>query len=888
LHSTSDENVYLQFCDKNEDVLFAAIERGSFFEIDLTNDLTREIRDRRSLTQDRNSSRRRIDDFKINTLSTSHRKNFLILWSTETHVDDSFKHNFMFFSDSRKLIEEKIIIENEICVDVSTYNNTFAYATEEYVQVYKLNEDFRIPIQSRSITEIKNTLIMPDNSFWIGSSRQIFHGIYSRKENRPIFTSIDHQENQQSLSSLAFCQSKNRLAASYEQKIKIWSISNTIQDGLTYQILGIVRINDIDLKNIVFDHDGQILIFAGSDKIGYFSMQNLIEPLILYYVGAPLTKIRSLLYYQSQSSPTKKMIIFSGSRNSEHVIILWCLYDLTKPYRYLQTHTTKITSMALFNETGMLFSGDFDGRLVIWDLNDENVGFFEKEIKIQNMKILSLAVSNDNKKVATVCADFQNKFFIKMWNLDTGLLEKTWDLREGVRTIQFGQNDKFFIVTNIMNLEFIKIKDYFYKSAFQVLKDILDEKLGLQESIQKYPQIFNETLLKEIFLHYENKSHFQTILHINAYLFNQKLENYYDQCLRICEAFRITPKFSLDINGNTPLDFISKDLLVRSLKLIIRHQFPLSFCPSIKIKVLQSLARFDPVLLMQVLENRFCEPYGFSNQLLPEFEGPLLYTYDRIFPNDYIINFVDGELKNEANENRILRKNFEIRILDIPNVLNPNDAVIQSNIATIESSHPFYGRREFEAILDIKWNSYAAKKFFRKGFIFLLYVVVLTIYSVFILPQRLYSNSLEEAILKEAQGLNEKYHIISLIFDSFLLGFLFYFLYSEFSEVSRRGNQYWKDMWNYFDLLNMGFLISSLIMDLLSIFNVIAYYDYHILKALFAMTLFLAWLRLVTYSRGFKGLGFMVRLLIQVFIDMKNFLFLMFFITLSITVAGKF
>ena len=881
MEAKSDENVFVRFSQKNEEILYAAIERGTLFEIDLSEENQNNkkvVLGRRNLIQ---NTRRRIDDFKINYLFSSHKRNFLVLMSMETYADESFTQNFIFFSESRGLIEEKIAIKEE-CVNASIYNNIFAYATNDYVQVYKLNEDFRISIQHRAMSEIKKSWIFPDNSFWIAGSKQIHYGFYSKKESRPIFSTLDDQEKEQNLSSLAFCQVKNLLAISYEQKIKIWSVTISIQNdkpNVKYQLLGRVKIADIELRHITFDRNGEILIFAGTDKIGYLSMQNLADPVIV--LGTPLTHAKSLLFYNE-----KRIIIFSGRANSEHVIALWFLNDLSgKHYKYLKTHTGTINSLALDDGLGLLYSGGNDGRIVIWNLNDEHVESFEKEIRTQNFKILSLAVSNDKRKVAGVCGDSTQKFYIKLWNLDTGILERTWDVREGIKTLSFGKNDKCFIVGNNQNLEIIKIKDYFYKSSFHVLNDILDERLGLQESIQRYPQIFNETLLREIFLHYENKNQFQTILHLYAYIFCQNRENNYEECLKICETFKIIPKFSLDINNKTPLDYISKDLLVLSLKLLTKYQLPLSFCPAINTGVLQRLGRCDPLLLMQVLQNRFCESYGVSDLHLPEFEGPIFLTFDRIMPTNYIAETIEPKL-NQTNETKTYRKNYEIRILDVPDILNPDNSIIQSTLNSVEPNHPLYGIREFEAILEIKWDNYVAKRFFKKGLIFLLYVVLLTVYSVFILPKRLYPDSDDEYQERLKEGFAEKYHVISVILDVMLISFVGYFLLTEFSEMIRRKAQYWKDMWNYFDLLNMGFLICSLIIDFLNIFS--KYGDAHFLKALFAVTLFLAWLRLITYSRGFKGLGFMVRLLVQVFVDMKNFLFLMFFITLSITVAGKY
>ena len=861
-----------------------AYEGGSIFEHDSQN-YTKQISvlKKDSIIQNK-SKYNRNNDMKINDIFFSYGKHFLIICLTEKVAQTTFQY-ILFYSLAQKKIEETLTIKCEEQVSFSIINSFFAFATASEIQIHKIKDDFEVSIEPPNMLHLKRSIMLDDNIFWIGGCEKlIYYTQYSNVKNRAIFYPIVVEKdikNKNSLTCLAYCMERNLLAASYGNEIKVWIIAFNIKKKVRYELVASSTFTAIKIKNMIFDDKGEYLIYAEKDKISYCEITSLSNIRNIEYDGPNQTGINTILYLNS-----KKLIIFSGIRDDQKIITLWYHLDLQNKYRYLKAHNAVIKSLALMPEKDRLISGGYDGRILVWDLNsfkdEKNIDFFEKEIKIPNMKIHSIAVSHDKKRIATGCTDIKHNSTVIIWNLDTGQQEKSFKLKETAKNLVFSNKDKHLLITQKNSIYLRKIKDYFYKSSFSIFHDALQEKLDIEEYKEKYPSIFNETFLRDLFLHFENKNLNQTILHIYGYMSKiKKQENYYEQCLKICDYFKIIPKFSIDINNNSPLDLVSKEKLYHSLQIILKYKFRLNFCPSITMNVIKKISKFDPNLLIDILENRFCEPYGVLNEKLPAFEGPIQTTLDQVvLSNEYIIKNIIKQ--NENDENKAFKKNFEIKILDIPYILDPDNGFTKSKKKLIGSNHPLYGIKEFEGILEFKWKTYVSKRFFMKMVIFLFYVILLSINSLFILPKRLYPG--EDYENRELEGLSEKYHVLSIVFDIFLIFFMFYFLFSEFIEMCKRKKEYWTDLWNYFDLFNMGFLTVSLILDFINIFG--SYFDLHLLKAFYAITLFLAWIRLVTYSRGFQGLGFMVRLLIQVFIDMRNFLFLMFFITLSITVAG--
>jgi len=873
----SEETIYLQFGNhpNNKDVLLAAYENGSIIEIDLENQ-----QDIHFLNKDnilKKKSKVTHFDSSISNIFFSFRKNFLILWITEKMNNNQSYQHFTFVSESRRHIEDSLFIENENIVGVCTINNIFVYATSNYVQIYKIKEDSKIDIEPPyQPLIIKQSIVLPNKTFFGANENLIYYGVHSSIKNKTNYYEIKEEEKKENLdkkplSCLAYCEKKDLLAGGFGNLIQIYDVKNRSESKIMKEF----TVSGDKINNILFDEDGKFLILSEKNTIYYYNIENIV---LFPYKGKPQNDIKSIVYLNTQ-----KVIIFSGIFEDMKTITLWYHNDLQVSYRYLYAHTSRITSLALMPEKNQLISGGFDGKVIIWNLNnlkDDKIDYFEKEIKIPNHKIYSIAISKDLKKIATACSDIKGNNSIIIWNMDTGQKEKIWSLKEErVKNVVFCDNDKHLVVTQKSSIQFKKIKDYFYKSSFDIFHNILNKKLEIEELIEKYPRIFNENFLNELFLNFENKNHNQTIFHIYAYLKKNNEKNHYDQCLKICEYFKIIPKFSIDANNLSPLDLITKEQLYHSLKLIFKHKFPLNFFPAINVAIVKRVARFDPMLLIELLENRFCEPYGILGEKLPVFKGCIKTTVDRVaLSNEFIIKNI---MFNKTNENKAFKKNFEVKILDIPEIVYPQNNFIKMEKTMIGLTHPLFASKEFEGILEYKWNTYAKAKFFNKGIVFLIYVIILSIDSLFILPRRLYPED-----KKNLKNREETFHIISLILDIILIFFLAYFLCSEFLEMFKRKMQYWKDMWNYFDLLNMGFLTISLIFDINNIFG--SFSDFHLLKAFFALTLFMAWLRLITYSRGFKGLGFMVRLLVQVFADMKNFLILMFFITLSITVSGKF
>lgn len=123
----------------------------------------------------------------------------------------------------------------------------------------------------------------------------------------------------------------------------------------------------------------------------------------------------------------------------------------------------------------------------------------------------------------------------------------------------------------------------------------------------------------------------------------------------------------------------------------------------------------------------------------------------------------------------------------------------------------------------------------------------------FVLPERLSTTNSDSEI--------EYYEGVSLILDGIIILLVLRYAFKEIKQMVAFGFlEYFLSLWNYIDISIIILLSSSMTFDILYILEY--YEDSSILKLIDGFTIFIMFVRLMSFARGVKGTSFMIRLII--------------------------
>ena len=193
-------------------------------------------------------------------------------------------------------------------------------------------------------------------------------------------------------------------------------------------------------------------------------------------------------------------------------------------------------------------------------------------------------------------------------------------------------------------------------------------------------------------------------------------------------------------------------------------------------------------------------------------------------------------------------------------------------ILDLDTSNRIFNNKVLGMVIQHKWHSYAKNDYIKEAIQYLCSFVIYITNFVYIYPQR----------QDETDG--DYYVKVSMILE--IITLVFFVLYSkeEIKQIYWNGwKKYFSFFWNWIDICVILGTFSSLILDLISMkVNMIPYP----LKLLVAITLLFLWARMLSYSRGIKGSGFLIRLVGQVIIDIRYFVIMIFLAVLAFASSG--
>ncbi len=146
----------------------------------------------------------------------------------------------------------------------------------------------------------------------------------------------------------------------------------------------------------------------------------------------------------------------------------------------------------------------------------------------------------------------------------------------------------------------------------------------------------------------------------------------------------------------------------------------------------------------------------------------------------------------------------------------------------------------------------------------------------FILPERVAEGGMDLGY----------WDLIAFILDILTILFVSRYSYREFRQMWAFGfNEYFLSLWNYIDILLVIMVACVMTLDIMACVHY--YVAFNVLKILHAYTIFVMFIRLISFYRGIQGTSFMIRLVIQVIIDIQSFLILMMLFIIGLACSSK-
>ena len=126
-----------------------------------------------------------------------------------------------------------------------------------------------------------------------------------------------------------------------------------------------------------------------------------------------------------------------------------------------------------------------------------------------------------------------------------------------------------------------------------------------------------------------------------------------------------------------------------------------------------------------------------------------------------------------------------------------------------------------------------------------------------------------------------------MIIDLIVLCFIIKHIYDECLQFYYfDAKDYFTNLWNIVDMILLLISTITITIDIFSCLDLWSYTD--ILKVFHSFMIFFCFLRLLSYARGFEGSAFMIKLIIQVIIDIRYFLLLLFLFIIALSCSGNY
>jgi len=581
-------------------------------------------------------------------------------------------------------------------------------------------------------------------------------------------------------------------------------------------------------------HQSEVILLAISPDFTYFLSGSADQMLVLWDYKKKKEKA------EIKNIGLMKKVVFSDNSQfftggKEGTIKQWKV-DPFEEIRSLSAHANEISGLDYLESSNVLLSGSLDGTLKMWKFEGRDV-FLIKVIE-NNVGILNFAISPEEKSVVLV----DEKRNVKSFCLETTFLEESFDFAsktdEKIALISAFQDCKKLLLAGDGGGVFIwEYRDPKFMKSF-VLNDILEN----IDDNERLSIIWEKDLIwKAIFCQYiyPVKANF---LHYLAYLGeSEKLRRVFSI---LTEKGQFSLVFQKDLFGNTPIDilFDQKDItsVFYLLNLSIDNTPSLHYFPNIT-DIIRKISKLNFHNLPQLLDSRLLimnQRNGVNNKEKSDF---------LLFPSGFFIGKKVTSMKSAAvtQPEELMAKKVLIhlkegepaysgilQILDIPDLLNEEKKEKKKNGCIFENLTMNEGILESEVmrlLVEHKWEIYAKNIYYFRIFYYFFIMLMLVVYSVWLLPLRV-------RFISDFSRITT-YGLVNLIFLCFLSFFMLLYWFSELYKLICLGLiGYLSYVKNLYFILSLSLFTITLIFDWCGLYNV--YFDEDLIRNLHAFNLY--------------------------------------------------
>lgn len=759
-------------------------------------------------------------------------------------------------------------------------------------------------------------LLSPDSNYLLSGSYEKSIRIWDLKNNNFMSQLEGHTNVIRSL--ICSYDSKQIISGSADKTIKVWDID-------TKELIRTLEGHEDTVYCLLLDTD-LIRLYSGSyDK-------NIIvwdafngEPLgkLIGHTGPVLC----LLLVPNQRK------ILSGS--SDSTIRLWNL-DLYKETHVLLAHESSVKCLMISPNNKLFFSGSEDKSVKIWGLADLKC---KNQLNGHSATVKTLIITPDSKKIISGSYDHS----IRIWDIDSGI-----ELDQVISNIPLNihpfirvSKERILALLGHVVYDFNNEMALFSISEYNNLTEILycpfkknficidkDDVLSMK-SFQNITLFGNNFSLIQSFFNGESIDKkglmkkpillpfYYNFLHIIA-IFDNKHPFHFTKFEEI--ELPIEYFLQIDFMNQTCIDIAIllnlKSLLKIYMELLIKalKNTTTSFYHKMKIFAydynfdrnkniypfffhLLELFDKDTTILSHFFELSYLmlDPLCFFSTLSSdELYSPLFLVIENVsdLQSEKALKqalnrkskwkFLSNCFKIYKNPKKTIKiiKNSQVdvkcKIILLKGLtdINETSCKVHKKILTFNPNNQFFSNPIFQDLIRYKWENYARRYLLQEFLSLLLIFFVYLSNNIYILPARNLN-----------KDFGDKYDVIALVFDLILIVFFIFYTIKESFQLKRLGLvTYFSSPWNWCDFSLIPLVISGACIDIYQLFNEDS--EMNSEKIVNSITLLVFWCRILSYSRAFEGTGFMVRLVLQVILDMKYFLFLIFLFCLAFGSSG--
>ena len=340
--------------------------------------------------------------------------------------------------------------------------------------------------------------------------------------------------------------------------------------------------------------------------------------------------------------------------------------------------------------------------------------------------------------------------------------------------------------------------------------------------------------------------------------------------------------FKIDLFGNNALNICPDNqemmqtlinfMIKNNDKFISTNKYPLLYDSDIKILLSNNILKLN-----LFLDSRLISPLSETPTISKKLKKEFLTADHQILnpPPEFYQNILVNQTSQTTSER------INISCLDIRNLTFPNSEFLPI-ISVLESGSEIFKSEALNYLLDLKWKSYAFRDFFEDAILFSFVFILANINSITLYTERLKNGDCNN-------GSIGGYAIAGIVLDSILLLFTVFYVVEEIKQIRNfmirsRIINYIKSPWNMIDWIFNFLMISNLSIDLTDIFGVCFKESTRILHA---TSLFFVYLKMLSYFRCIPGFSSLIRIIIRVIYDVRFFISLLLFFSLSLSFSSK-